>query len=536
MKPVQLVFILLIAVTPAKAQVPGVDWVNKVTGSNSKSLGIDPQGNLYTLGNIGPGTFIDVDPGPGIHIAYGDSGTVLIYKFTGAGAFVWAKQLPFGVTAECVRADASQNVYVIGQFSLTKDFDPGPAVYNLTGLGQNDVFILKLNADGNFVWVKTYGGTTMDVGLSITVSASGNVFSTGYFDGTSDFDPGPAQYNLTSQNQADGFVAALDANGNFLWAQQITGAFSQGTFIAGNSSNDLLVTGSFNGVINFNGSPITSTGGGDIFMLKMNMSGGFAWAKTVGSIGTDQNASAAFGPGGEVYTTGSFTFPIDMDPGAGVQQFTPAGTTDIFVLKLAANGSFVWARQLGGATADIPKAIAADAAGNVYTTGIFQNLADFDPGPSVYNISSNGSNDAFICRLSSDGSFGWAAGFGAETSEDKGDAVAVDAGGAVYLAGTFQGHVDFDPGAGVLDLINSTTSNFLMKFGSDATSPVESIANGNWSDAAIWSGGAVPAAGDSVVVKHIVTMAADSEVFSLTVQPPNGHVTVQTGANLKIFH
>lgn len=534
MKQIHVLIILLIAVTFAKAQVPVVNWVDKVAGSNSKSLGIDTQGNLYTLGNIGPGTFIDVDPGPGTHIAYGDSGTVLIYKFTGAGQFVWVKQLPFGVTAESVRTDASQNVYVIGEYSLTKDFDPGPAVFNLTGLGQNDIFILKLNAAGNFLWAKSIGGTTADLGLSVTVSATGNVFFTGYFDGTSDFDPSPAMYTLTSQNQADGFVASLDANGNFAWAQQLTGAFSQGTFITGNSSGELLITGSFNGTITFNGTPTTSNGGGDIFILKMTTSGGFLWAETVGSIGTDQNASAAFGPAGEVFVTGSFTFPIDMDPGAGVVQFTPAGTTDIFVLKLAANSGFVWAKQLGGATADIPKAIAADASGNVYTTGIFQDLADFDPGPSVYNITSNGTNDVFICRLNSDGSFGWAAGFGAETSEDKGDAVAVDANGAVYLAGTFQGHVDFDPGPGVLDLINSTTSNFLMKFGGDATGSVSSIANGNWSDAAIWSGGAVPAATDDVIIKHTVTLSGNREVLSLTVQKPSGSLTVQTGANLII--
>ena len=534
MKSMNILFALVITSTLAGAQVPGVSWVDKVTGSNTKSLGIDQQGNLYTFGNIGLGSFVDVDPGPGTHIAYGDSGTVLIYKFTGAGQFVWAKQLPFGVTPECVRADASQHVYVIGEYALTKDFDPGPAVYNLTGMGQNDVFILKLDDEGNFVWAKSYGGTTADLGLSITVSAGGNVFSTGYFDGISDFDPGPGVFSLTAQNQADAFIAALDANGNFMWAQQLTGAFSQGTCITGNNNGDLLITGAFSGIINFTSGAVTANGGADIFMLKMNTSGGFVWAKTVGSIGTDQNASAAFGPNGEVYTTGSFTFPIDMDPGAGMLEFTPAGTTDIFVLKLAANGSFIWAKQLGGTTADLPKAIAADASGNVYTTGLFQYLADFDPGTSVFNLTSNGTNDAFICRLNNDGSFGWAAGFGAETSEDKGDAVAVDAGGAVYLSGTFQGNVDFDPGPGEIALINGTTSSFLMKFGGSASGPVMSIANGNWADAAVWSGGAVPSAADSVVIKHTITLGANSEVLSLTVEKPNGNLTIQTGANLTV--
>ena len=101
-----------------------------------------------------------------------------------------------------------------------------------------------------------------------------------------------------------------------------------------------------------------------------------------------------------------------------------------------------------------------DTNGNVYTTGIFQDMADFDPGGGVYNLNTNGSNDAYISKLNTDGSFGWAVGFGSVTSEDKGDGVAADATGAVYLASTFQGQVDFDPGPGSKILITSIQSNF----------------------------------------------------------------------------
>ena len=107
------------------SQLPGVAWANKVVGGNSKSLGIDPLGNVYTPGNIGPGTFVDVDPGPGVTSLYGDNGSIIIYKFNASGDFVWAKQLTTNVTAECIRADASQNVYLIGYFVLTNYFDTG---------------------------------------------------------------------------------------------------------------------------------------------------------------------------------------------------------------------------------------------------------------------------------------------------------------------------------------------------------------------------------------------------------------------------
>lgn len=537
MKATHLLICLLIIATPSIAQVPAVAWANKVTGSASKSLGIDPQGNLYTIGFTGIGTFVDVDPGPGTHIVYGDSGTVLLYKFSSAGSFVWVKQLPFGVTAECIRADAAQNVYVIGTYGLTKDFDPGPAVFELTGKGQNDVFILKMDVDGNFIWAKSYGGTTSDVGLSLTIAANGDVYSTGYYDGTSDFDPGPGVYNLATQGQTHCFIAALNSAGNFLWAQEIDGGFNQGYSIVSSPSGGLLIGGVFGGTVTFGSETITSAGGGDVFIMKLTTGGIIAWTKTVGSIGTDQDVSVALGPNNEAYATGSFKFPIDMDPGPVVHQFTPFGLDDIFVLKLAANGTFQWAKQLGGPSPEAPRAITTDAAGNVYTTGLFQDTADFDPGPGVYNLVTYVGNNTFISKLNSDGSFGWAAGFGTDqTSADRGEGVMVDATGNVYLAGTFQGNVDFDPGPGEIKLLSSIQSNFLMKFGSSVSASIISIANGNWNNAAIWSGGAVPSTTDSVIVKHAVTITANAEVNALRVENPGGNLVIQTGVNLKITH
>lgn len=532
--------ILLITGCPAVCQVPGVPWANKVVGGNSKSLGIDPLGNVYTLGNIGPGTFIDVDPGPGVTTLYGDDGGIIIYKFNASGEFVWAKQLTTNVTAECIRADAAQNVYLIGHFGLTNDFDPGLAVFNLTSQGQNDVFILKLDMNGNFIWAKSFGGPTANLGLSLAVGDNGNVYSTGYFQGTCDFDPGPGVLNLTA-GFPNSFFVALNAAGDLLWAQQIAGGFNQGYSITTNSIGDLIIGGIFTGTQDLNpGAGVftaSSSGSGDIFILKLNGAGGFVWARTLGGPGSDQDESVALDPAGNVYVTGSFKLTADVDPGPGVLAFTAAGTTDIFVLKLGADGSFIWAKQLGGPLADIPKDISVDTDGNVYTTGIFQDMADFDPGGGVYNLNSNGSNDAYISKLNTDGSFGWAVGFGSSTSEDKGDGVAAGATGAVYLAGTFLGSVDFDPGPGSKILVTSIQSNFLMKFSGQAQiNAVVSIADGNWNDAAIWSGGTVPTSSNSVTVKHTVTLSSDREVYSLSIEKPNGNLVVQTGANLKVVH
>ena len=96
-----------------------------------------------------------------------------------------------------IAVDASGKVYITGIFQGTADFDPGPGVFKLTSAGNNDIFVNKLDASGNFVWAKSMGGPAYDHGNSLTVDAAGNVWSTGSFEGTVDFDPGIINYNIT---------------------------------------------------------------------------------------------------------------------------------------------------------------------------------------------------------------------------------------------------------------------------------------------------------------------------------------------------
>src|SRR5205814_1679548 len=113
--------------------------------------------------------------------------------------------------------------YTTGVFSGTADFDPGPGTFLLNSAGGRDSFISKLDASGNFVWAKSIGGAYEDVGHSIAVDVSGNVYTTGWFYGMVDFDPGEKIYNLTSAGYLDIFVSKLDASGNFVWAKNIGG-------------------------------------------------------------------------------------------------------------------------------------------------------------------------------------------------------------------------------------------------------------------------------------------------------------------------
>ena len=372
----------------ANAQLPSFEWAKLIGGIDGKSLVVDAASNVYTLGMQSASGLHDFDPGPGTFILDGANGTGYILKLTSAGNFVWAKQLPTGSTQECIKVDAAQNVYVIGHYSLTHDFDPGPGVFNLTGAGQNDVFILKLDAAGDFLWAKSLGGTQSDVGLGIAVGADGSVYTVGYFFGTSDFDPGPGTVNMSSGVQNDCFVSKLNSNGDYVWAIQIPAGSNQGRAITIDASGNLLISGWFQGTKDFDPGASTfnlmSAGAADVFIWKLNASGGLIWAKRIGGIGSDDDHGITTDASGNVYVAGRFTFTPDFDPGPGTFEITSLGGDDIFILKLNSSGDFVWAKQLGGANAEGVRDISVDANGNVYTTGLFVNTGDFDPGPATF--------------------------------------------------------------------------------------------------------------------------------------------------------
>ncbi len=373
--------------------------------------------------------------------------------------FDWAKQ--FGGTAGggegiSITRDASGNIYTTGSFSGTVDFDPGVGTFNLTSAGSRDIFISKLDATGNFVWAKQMGGTAWDHGYSITTDVSGNIYTTGRFIGTADFDPGTGTFNLTSVGTIDMFISKLNSAGDFVWAIQLGGPINDSGFsITTDNMDDIYISGFFEGTVDFNPGPgtfnLTSSGGPEIFICKLDASSNFIWAKKIASE-TDYN-SITTDASNNLYIGGNFKNTVDFDPGPGTFNLTSSGASDIYICKLDASGNFVWAKQMGGTTGDYCFSIAVDASSNVYTTGTFYGTTDFDPGPSTYNLSSAGSGDIFISKLDAMGNFVWAKQMGG-IQPDDGEAITTDVFGNVYITGSFQETVDFDPGSGTQNHIS----------------------------------------------------------------------------------
>lgn len=338
-------------------------------------------------------------------------------------------------------------MYSTGHFQDVCDFDPGLGVYTYTSQGGFDIYVSKLDNNGNFVWARQISGTSNESAYAIDLDASGNIYITGKFQGVVDFDPGPGTFTL-SGNGIDIFVCKLNSSGDFVWAKRIGGGGQdEGLNLRLDVTGNVLITGFFNLTVDFDPGPgtfnITSVFSEDAFMLKLDANGNFIWAKTVGGMASERSRSICGDIQGNVISTGIFNTTVDFDPGPGSFTMNPTSSQDAFVLKLDAAGNFVWAIHYAG---DV-SSVVTDQMSNVYLGGAFSGTVDFDPGPQTYTMSrfGVGNTDAYILKLKQNSIFSWAKQLGG-TALDIVNALTVDLNGNVYSTGDFSGTADLDPG------------------------------------------------------------------------------------------
>lgn len=350
------------------------------------------------------------------------------------------------------------------------------------------------------VWVKRVGNTGHDVGRGIDIDASGNVYVTGNFSNTVDFDPGLGSYSKTSVGGYDIFVLKLNSLGSF-----------EGVYTGGGTQNDAgqdidikgnyaYVTGYFKGAVDFDPNidtpTYTSAGDNDIFMMRIETTGSmdFDYVRCMGGSGSDVGKAIAVDAVSNIYVAGYFSSTANFNP-AGTNNLTSAGSTDAFVLKLGSTGNYAWAKKTGGPGADQVNDIAIDGsifaavAGNVYVTGEFSNTVDFNPGASTFNLVSAGSTDAYTQKLNADGSFAWAKVSGG-SGLDGGNAICVNwSSNITHTIGNFSNTVDFNPNAGIANLYAAGyTDVFVQKLSAPATCTL-SVSTGFIVNATCGSGG-----------------------------------------------
>ncbi|MCP4441763.1 MAG: T9SS type A sorting domain-containing protein [Aureispira sp.] len=442
-----------------------LDWAKSMDGMPGLNLGqgcdliTDASGNVYMAG-IFAGT-VDFDPSANSYnLTSNGAYSTFIQKLDNAGNLIWAKDIENGF-GKSIALDASGNIYVIGNYEgSTTDFDPGPNTFNQTPVGSQDFYILKLDNNGNFGWVKTIGSSSFDSGESISVNSNG-IYITGNFEGTADFDPSTNTANQTSNGGSDIYILKLDLNGNFAWVKTIGGtANEKGNNLHLDANGNIYTTGSFEGTVDFDPSPNisnkTSNGNTDTYILKLDANGNFTWAETIGGSANDQG-NAITSSSSNIYITGYFSDTTDFDPSTSTANQVSNGNADIYILKLTTSGHFAWVKTIGGSNFDKGSSIYIDNQENVYTSGTFVSLVDFDPNSGTHNLTSmHSSGEFFLSKLDLSGNLIWAHSMPGSSSGSSAPRIVVDASKNVYTTGGYSGTLDFDPRLGTHNLVGPT--------------------------------------------------------------------------------
>lgn len=459
-------------------------WVKRIGGiSVARTILYDTSGFILIAGDYAEAT--DFDPGPGVYTLtpVSNSDDTYILKLDRDGNFVFAVTVG-GAGNEypgCLSMDADGNILVAGLFSGTSDFDPGPGQTIFTAGFLADLFIVKLNANGSFVWAKEFSGDTQGDINGMGTDADGNIYVTGIFDDRRDFDPGP----------------------------------------------DSVI--------------ISATGYWDIFVVKLNASGEFLWLRHLGNEGDNWAEDLIVDENSTIYVTGYFSDTIDFDPGPDELNFM-ATNTDPYIWKLDTDGNMIWAIQMEGVSFDYSRSVTLDLQGNVYSTGRFGDTQDFDPGPGQYLLTSTGGNDlddGFVTKLTNEGKFVWACPLGG-LGNDIGTETRIDRFGNIYTAGTFQATGGFYPGGPPQDSLVSHGSSdpYLARwkqcpetygdiFPMTCDSYTSPSGNYTWNVSGTYLDTLTNAGGcDSILTIHLVVSGLNDEVIlideTLVAQQPTG--------------
>ncbi|MBR9860772.1 T9SS type A sorting domain-containing protein [bacterium] len=396
-------------------------WTRQLGGTafdRGTGIALDGNGNFYITGVIS--NTVDMDPGSGVFEINADSSgygpCVYLAKFDTDGNFKWAKafhnttgtsaaDLPSGV--DC---DSEGNVYIGGAFFSTMQLSGSVTLTTPGSLGE--AYLAKFNSNGKLLWGHAIGGIQDQRILQLKIDPQDNVLITGFYFGTTDFDPGAGTANHTSNGQEDIFIAKYNKNGEYQWSI---------------------------GIGSENGSAVSVEAGLDI----------------------EADAS------GNVFVAGRILGDVDFDPSADSAMLFFNTVNNSFLVKYDASGNFLNVLSIKGSSFHVAQALAIDDNSNCYLAGKFGGELKLDPSKDTVILFSN-SNDVYLAKYTNNLEFIDA--INMRGSGEENTTVLSSGNGDVFWGGYFSSNFIAGPrsapvfwlGAGVQDM-------FILKFTENAT-------------------------------------------------------------------
>ena len=293
-----------------------------------------------------------------------------------------------------VTALASGGAIVAGEFRDTAYF----GTTTLTSAGSTDAFVAHIDPNGSWTWAVRVGGASQDGANDVGALADGGAIVSGYFGGTATF----GTTTLTSAGNSDAFVARIDPTGAWTWATGAGGAeFDGAVAVSTLADGGAIVAGSFRGTATFGTTTLTSGGGEDAFVARIDPTGAWTWATRAGGADFEFPEAVHALADGAAIVVGSFGGTATF----GTTTLTSAGSSDAFVARIDPTGTWTWATRAGGADGDSALGVRALVDGAAIVVGRFNDTATF----GTTSLTSAGSSDAFVARIDPTGSWTWAA-------------------------------------------------------------------------------------------------------------------------------
>ncbi|MFN0203839.1 MAG: T9SS type A sorting domain-containing protein [Bacteroidia bacterium] len=356
-----------------------------------------------------------------------------------------------------ITTDDAKNVYAVGTFTGSVDFDPSATDSILIATGTGSGYLAKYDENGNFLWVFQISSSVVATCNSVCSDLSNNIYIIGEINGISgDFDPDSAVVTISSVGQRDVYVAKYTSSGQFVWLQQFGGTLNEyARKIKAGNNGEIVMSGNFEGTVDFDPgigtNNITSAGSSDVFIARLRTNGVLDWVKIIGNANANQGPSIGIDGKGGVYSVGGFTGTLDTDPDPVASNFLTAtgNSTDGLIIKLDSNGIFQWSHNLSSNSVAVVNDVQPDGDNNIYLTGWFSGFVDFDASAGLDTMTNISGIDVFFWKMDYNGNHIWVKRTGNNIQDFyDGRSVKIDKNGNPFVLGIFEGTADFDPGVG----------------------------------------------------------------------------------------
>ncbi len=349
--------------------------------------------------------------------------------------------------------DENGDIISVGSFYGMVDFDPMNAGLTATSNGESDVFVEKRSANGDLIWLKTFGGASYDAPNSVVVDSEGNIIVFGRFWGITDFDPSDADFEMDGEPSGSIFLLKFNPDGEFNWVKALMGntILPPGEIMTINTNDEIILTGGFKGTVDFDPSDedASETVGelfSELFIAKYTAAAEFIWVKVIKGNGFKFAREVAVNNNGDIYTAGTYTNMIDLDPSASPDvHINTSEAGNGFIVALDESGEFIWGADLASDSYSSVDALKVQD-DYIAIAGTFSGVTDFDFGDGIETRNSPDNYDTFIQKLNLDGELIWVNAYESNSFPDLAGIV-INSFGDIVVSGSYADQMDFDHSA-----------------------------------------------------------------------------------------